>query len=242
MTSTTISAERSFTYIFTTFTDVACHASLTCWRPVSRLSEMSSLSLICSSLSLTPTARSRNSSHFHVGPARQLCPLPPAPKPLLCPPLTLLRGVAATATHPRRLRHRERLCLAVGREGARAGRQHAGEGGRTAARRRGREGVEDGRGREGEEDHRGHGRSRAEPCRRTSSLPSLRRGGSAPPRPATPRPAPLLSTSSPPSLRHGSSGRQGQAPACARPPWTPPRTRGGATTRWRCAGEADSPL
>ena len=107
MAPTSIPAERSLTYIFTTFADVACHASLTCWRPVSRLSEMSSLSLICSSLSLTPTARSRNSSHFHVGPTRQLHLLPLAPKLLPAArtpvkpqlrPLTPRRQPTATAT------------------------------------------------------------------------------------------------------------------------------------------------
>ena len=138
ITPTTIPSERSLSFIFTIFADVARHASRTRWHPVSRLkcNVLPAPDLLLSPLS--PTAGSRSSSHFHVGPARQLCPLPPAPKPLLCPPLALLRGVAATATRPRRLRHRERLCLAVGREGARAGRQHAGEGGRTAARRRGR--------------------------------------------------------------------------------------------------------
>ena len=48
MTPTTIPAERSLTYIFTTFANVARHASST------RCSgEMSSLSLICYSLSLS---------------------------------------------------------------------------------------------------------------------------------------------------------------------------------------------
>ena len=50
MTPTTIPSERSLSFIFTTFADVARHASRTRWHPVSSSSEMSFLSLICSSL------------------------------------------------------------------------------------------------------------------------------------------------------------------------------------------------
>ena len=82
MTPTTIPAERSLSFIFTTFADVARHASCTRWHPVSRLkcNVLPAPDLLLSSLS--PTAGSRSSSHFHVDLTRQLCPLPLAPKPL----------------------------------------------------------------------------------------------------------------------------------------------------------------
>jgi len=82
MTPTTIPAERSLSFIFTTFADVARHASCTRWHPVSRLkcNVLPAPDLLLSPLS--PTAGSRSSSHFHVGLTRQLCLLPPAPKPL----------------------------------------------------------------------------------------------------------------------------------------------------------------
>ena len=78
MTPTTIPVERSLSFIFTIFADVARHASHTRWHPVSSSSEMSFLSLICSSLPSLQQLGPRSSSHFHVGPARQLPPLPPA--------------------------------------------------------------------------------------------------------------------------------------------------------------------
>ena len=82
MTPTTIPSERSLSFIFTTFADVARHASCTRWHPVSRLkcNVLPAPDLLLSPLS--PTAGSRSSSHFHVGFTRQLCLLPPAPKPL----------------------------------------------------------------------------------------------------------------------------------------------------------------
>ena len=82
MTPTIIPAERSLSFIFTTFADVARHASCTRWHPVSRLkcNVLPAPDLLLSPLS--PTAGSRSSSHFHVGLTRQLCLLPPAPKPL----------------------------------------------------------------------------------------------------------------------------------------------------------------
>jgi len=82
MTPTTIPSERSLSFIFTTFADVAHHASCTRWHPVSRLkcNVLPAPDLLLSPLS--PTAGSRSSSHFHVDLTRQLCPLPLAPKPL----------------------------------------------------------------------------------------------------------------------------------------------------------------
>ena len=80
MTSTTISTERSLSFIFTTFADVARHASCTRWHPVSRLkcNVLPAPDLLLSPLS--PTAGSRSSSHFHVGPTCKFYLLPPAPE------------------------------------------------------------------------------------------------------------------------------------------------------------------
>ena len=73
MTPTTIPSERSLSFSFTTFADVARHASCTRWHPVSRLkcNVLPAPDLLLSPLS--PTAGSRSSSHFHVGLTHQLC-------------------------------------------------------------------------------------------------------------------------------------------------------------------------
>jgi len=53
MTPTTIPAERSLTYNFTTFAHVVSHAAMTRWRPVSSIVQNVHPTLICSPLSLS---------------------------------------------------------------------------------------------------------------------------------------------------------------------------------------------